>query len=671
MLVTVSCSDELGGERAPISSESNLHVLVPTVLSSRGTNPDDASGLPTYNATVDECQINDLSLYAFPTGNEGKLLVETLPAPLASMMLEEHVANYQLNIEPGTYHIYVVANMNKVLSGKTIQTEDDLKKIVLNYEVGTEPGMPVSTNIPMIYEPKDVNGNIINTKIEKSGKKYTTVAANLKFTCVKVKLNLLFDPTAEGSAFNGNSYSIKDILAQKLSPSTTLSWNGAFSNSNVSTDYAKGFENEVYAGIPEMLKTLQSKGYFLAVASSKPQVYVERILEHFDLKKYFVVVVGSELDGRRETKDQVVQETLRQLFGENPVDPAQVYMIGDRKFDVEGARALGVESVGVTYGYGSKEELKEAKADYIVQSVEELEKFLLRGSEELLNGNPDNKKKNPMYQRIWTMVYSFLMFILVRNAVQYALLALLYQLAQSGASGGLVDLLILRDETGAYNGYSGDVSSIIAALGFIGGAIAVWSTAKMLIDKNKEDMHLSHLKKEGKSKYVLLTVATIGAVIGCNLLFELLGVTNKSEAYTEVAAQQYSAHFIVGILVFGFISPIAEELLFRGVIYGYLRRFMDIKLAIALSALIFGVYHMNYVQGVYGFLIGCLMAYAYEYFGEFKMAVFVHVASNVLAYCLSYTAIAVTGFVSWPVCVIFLAVAVVSLGMLHKQKNIF
>ena len=247
LLVTISCSDELGGERTPISSESNLHVLVPTVLSSRGTNPDDASGLPTYNATVDECQINDLTLYAFPTGNEGKLLKKTLPAPLASMMLEQHVANYQLNIEPGTYHIYVVANMNKVLSGKTIQTENDLKNIVLNYVAGTEPGMPVSTNIPMIYEPKDVNGNIIDTKIEKSGKKYTEVAANLKFTCVKVKLNLLFDPTAEGSAFNGNSYSIKDILAQKLSPSTTLSWNGAFSNSNVSTDYANGFENEVYA----------------------------------------------------------------------------------------------------------------------------------------------------------------------------------------------------------------------------------------------------------------------------------------------------------------------------------------------------------------------------------------------------------------------------------------
>lgn len=253
LLVTVSCSDELGGERAPISSESNLHVLVPTVLSSRGTRADDASGLPTYNATVDECQINDLTLYAFPVptgnGNEGKLLVETLPAPLATMMVEPHVANYQLNIEPGTYHIYVVANMNKVLSGKDIKTENDLKNIVLYYRPTSTPGMPVCTNIPMIYEPKDVNGTIIDTKIEKSGKKYTEVAANLKFTCVKVKLNLIFDPTAEGSAFNGNSYIIKDILAQKLSPSTTLSWDGAFSKpaSSVSQDYANGFENEVYA----------------------------------------------------------------------------------------------------------------------------------------------------------------------------------------------------------------------------------------------------------------------------------------------------------------------------------------------------------------------------------------------------------------------------------------
>ncbi len=250
LLVTVSCSDELGGERAPISSESNLHVLVPTVLSSRGTNPDDASGLPTYNATVDECQINDLSLYAFPTGNEGKLLIETLPAPLASMMLEEHVANYQLNIEPGTYHIYVVANMNKVLSGQTIQTEDALKKIVLDYRPTSTPGMPVCTNIPMIYEPeKDATGKLAETEIKAAGDKYTEVAANLKFTCVKVKLNLIFDPNDAEVAtnFGGKPFSINSISADKLSPFTHLYWGGKFeAPSWADKDYKDGFSSNTY-----------------------------------------------------------------------------------------------------------------------------------------------------------------------------------------------------------------------------------------------------------------------------------------------------------------------------------------------------------------------------------------------------------------------------------------
>lgn len=246
LLVTVSCSDELGGERAPISSESNLHVLVPTVLSSRGTNPDDASGLPTYNATVDECQINDLTLYAFPT-NEGKLLVETLPAPLATMMVEPHVANYQLNIEPGTYHIYVVANMNKVLSGQTIKTENELKNIVLDYRPTSTTGMPVCTNIPMIYEPKDDAGNLAETVITAAGDKYTEVAANLKFTCVKVKLNLIFDPSNADVAFGGKTFSINSILAENLSPFTHLYWGGKFETPTwADKDYKDGFSSNMY-----------------------------------------------------------------------------------------------------------------------------------------------------------------------------------------------------------------------------------------------------------------------------------------------------------------------------------------------------------------------------------------------------------------------------------------
>lgn len=253
-LFAVSCNDELEGNGYTPNSSSNLHVLVPTVLSANGTRTDDASGLPTYNATVDECQINDLTLYAFPTGNEGKLLVETLPAPLATMMVEPHVANYQLNIEPGTYHIYVVANMNKALSGQTIQTEDELQKIVLDYRPTSTTGMPVCTNIPMIYEPeKDAAGNLAVTEIKAAGDKYTEVAANLKFTCVKVKLNLIFDPSNAEVAtnFGGKTFSINSISADKLSPFTHLYWGGKFEtptwpNNEDKEAYKDGISSTLY-----------------------------------------------------------------------------------------------------------------------------------------------------------------------------------------------------------------------------------------------------------------------------------------------------------------------------------------------------------------------------------------------------------------------------------------
>ena len=244
-LFAVSCTDELEGNGYTPNSSSNLHVLVPTVLSASGeAYSGSSSDVPTYNATVDECQINDLRLYAFPVDGNGKLVAENLPAPLASMMLDENIANYQLTIEPGKYHVYVVANMSDVLKDKNITTEDDLKKMVLGYTSTLTPGLPISTNIPMIYEPKDINGRTAETEIKASDKS-ATVIANLKFTCVKVKLNLIFDP-AEATVFSGKSFSIKNILAQQLSPSTSLCWDGKFSQTKVDDDYAKGFDSKEY-----------------------------------------------------------------------------------------------------------------------------------------------------------------------------------------------------------------------------------------------------------------------------------------------------------------------------------------------------------------------------------------------------------------------------------------
>lgn len=259
-LFAVSCNDELEGDGYSFNSSSNLHILVPTILNSRGAAMSGISSeAPTYNATVDECQINDLRLYAFPVENDGKLVVENLPAPTATSMLNENAAEYQLTITPGTYHIYVVANMSDVLSNQTIENENDLKKVTLYYGVGTKPGMPVCTNIPMIYEPeKDATtGKLVETKITPAGNKYTEVIANMKFTCVKVKLNLIFDP-AEATEFSGKSFLIKNILAQQLSPSTSLCWDGKFSQTKVDDGYAKGFESKEY----EANSTSNSNGLY-------------------------------------------------------------------------------------------------------------------------------------------------------------------------------------------------------------------------------------------------------------------------------------------------------------------------------------------------------------------------------------------------------------------------
>lgn len=422
------------------------------------------------------------------------------------------------------------------------------------------------------------------------------------------------------------------------------------------------FENEIYDGIPQMLKTLKDKGLHLAVASSKPKVYVDKILEHFDIAKYFQVVVGSELDGTRENKSEVVMEALRQLFGDNPVEPDRVYMIGDRKFDVEGARALRVESVGVSYGYGSLDELKEAKADYIVQTVGELQKFLLRDVE-------PEAPKTTMFQKIWVMLYAFLMFILVRNIALYAMNWLLINVGMN-FEGEWMKLFFTWNEAGDIDGFTGNVSTIMTAIGFIAGTIPIIGTARLLIDKTAEENRLSYLKKEPPASYILMALATIGCVIGLNVLLEIAGITSKSDAYRAVVADQYSAHFIIGIICYGIITPIAEELLFRGIIYNYLKRFMNLKIAFFVAAALFGFYHMNTVQGVYAFIMGLIIAYAYEYFGDFRAPVAVHVMSNIISYCLSYTAIAVTGFVSLPVCVVMLAVGIVSMGILNKRKNI-
>ena len=249
LLLLAACTDDADVYNTPASSEGNLCVYVPVTREGDAITSSLSSSNPTYNASVEECQINDLHLYAFPVGSGGTFLSQELPTPQANEMINEKVARYQLQIKPGTYHVYVVANMENALNGTTINTEDDLKKVVLSYSTSmSKPGMPVAGKIPMIYEPKEADGTTTNVIIKKKDTTPKTVAANLRFTCVKVCLNLVYDPNAPGvsSALQTNGLQITDIIGKRLSQQTNLLWDGKFTNSNVSSEYATGFESKLY-----------------------------------------------------------------------------------------------------------------------------------------------------------------------------------------------------------------------------------------------------------------------------------------------------------------------------------------------------------------------------------------------------------------------------------------
>ena len=136
------------------------------------------------------------------------------------------------------------------------------------------------------------------------------------------------------------------------------------------------FENEVLDGVPEMLRALKQNGRFVAVASSKPEPYVIRILEHFDLLQYFDDVVGASMDEKRSAKKDIIEEALRRM-GKAPGD-RDILMIGDRMHDVEGAQLCGLDSLGIYTGFAPEGELENAGATYVFHTIRDMADFLLR-----------------------------------------------------------------------------------------------------------------------------------------------------------------------------------------------------------------------------------------------------------------------------------------------------
>lgn len=134
------------------------------------------------------------------------------------------------------------------------------------------------------------------------------------------------------------------------------------------------FENKVYNGIAELLQDLKASHKKVMVATSKPEIFAKKILKHFKMDLLFDFIGGGTLDGSREEKADVI----RYVMNENHLsDQNQIIMVGDRKYDIVGARKNNLQSIGVLYGYGDRTELETAEADFVVSTVEELYQLLL------------------------------------------------------------------------------------------------------------------------------------------------------------------------------------------------------------------------------------------------------------------------------------------------------
>ncbi len=136
------------------------------------------------------------------------------------------------------------------------------------------------------------------------------------------------------------------------------------------------FENSLYDGVMDMLRMLKNGGRVLALATSKPEVYAKKILEHFQADAYFSAVCGALLNEKRVEKAEIIAYTLDTL-GLTEADKKQVLMVGDRENDVHGAKENGLDCLGVLYGYGDRQELEKAGADYIAASPVEAARMIL------------------------------------------------------------------------------------------------------------------------------------------------------------------------------------------------------------------------------------------------------------------------------------------------------
>jgi phosphoglycolate phosphatase len=214
-------------------------------------------------------------------------------------------------------------------------------------------------------------------------KKYKVIAFDLDGTLTNPESGLL---AAFVYCFKklGVPYDSKDSLKKYIGPPLYDEWQKDFGWSFDEASFAVEvfreyyniygwWDNEVYSGIEELLRELKARGKRLVVATSKPEVTAKKVLRHFGLDKYFDYIAGASMNGSEDLKWQILNRALSAVDAEKN----EAILVGDRKYDAEGAKICGIDSLGVLWGHGSREELEVAEFTYIAESSKEVEGLLV------------------------------------------------------------------------------------------------------------------------------------------------------------------------------------------------------------------------------------------------------------------------------------------------------
>lgn len=416
-------------------------------------------------------------------------------------------------------------------------------------------------------------------------------------------------------------------------------------------------ENKVYPKIAHLLKRLRSRGFRLAIASSKPTIFVEKILKHFHLEHYFDVIVGSELDGTRVEKEEVIAEVLAQLFFQYKIPREKVVMVGDRRFDIQGAKVHGLDSVGVVYGYGGRIELEEAGADYIFATVDELLEYLIPVENAV-------RRSSLLYRWLQTLM-PYLVFVLSRQVAIYMGYYLLAGSVMRGIGEGniyasFIDEKVVPTSLGI---------ALLTIGSFMFASMTIWALYKDYVLNHERQADNVQRKKIAIGEYSIVMLSTISLTIALNLFLSLSGFVGFFIEYAEIATTQNDISVTMGVVVYALVAPFAEELFFRGVLYQRCVAGFSVKFAIFFSSLLFGVYHGNMVQGVFAFFMGCFISILYNQYSYLWVPIAIHSCMNITSFLLNVFSQQVQAYMNWHTCIIAFIITTMGVWWLYQKHR--